>query len=368
MKNQLTTTVFMVALALLWLASCQQPEPSSPFEEVSANANSPQEASGLLLDLSGAPVPDASVLHQSQVIATTDADGAFQIPAVLLDQNAILTFSHPQYVTVIRRVQPNSKLIFYLNEAARAIRLPANEGGTIPLGDAGRASIPPQAFVQPDGSPAVGDVNVIASFVDVSDSRQVRGAPGTFIADNNGELIPLESFGMLELTATTNEGTELSLAQGAAINVELPLIMENTPDRVNLYSLNEETGLWELDGELSNTGNSLQGEITNTGIWNADEPCADSLVCVKVKIDDPNNLGCGVAAEGLSYAGWDGLYTPDADGYVYFNVCPNSVIELQACFPLCIPCPGPVYTATIDLNTVTMNPNGCTDLGVFVLN
>lgn len=358
----------MISLALLWLVGCQQPEASAPITDAPGNANPPQEVSGLLLEVSGAAIPDASVIHQSQVIAVTNADGEFSIPASLLEQNAVLTFDHPQYVTSVRRLQPNSKLIFYLNTAARGIILPADEGGTIPLGDEGRAFIPPRAFVQPDGSPAVGPINVVASFVDVSDSRQVRGAPGIFIADDNGVLVPLESFGMLEITATSEEGSTLSLAPGAAINVELPLIMEDTPDRVNLYSLNEESGLWELDGALSNTGNSLQGEITNTGIWNADEPCADSLICVKVKIDDPNNLGCGIAAEGLSYAGWDGLYTPDADGYVYFSVCPNSVIELQACFPLCIPCPGPVYTATIDLSTITMNPNGCTDLGVFVLN
>lgn len=360
-------------LTILWLASCSKhSEQLTEPAPLSANSSVEQQAeplSGAVYAVDGEGLSSVLVSYAGQPVAQTNDLGEFTIPEGLIPEDATLSFTHPEYVSVLKNLSPNLKLDIFLTPKGETIQIDGAAPQKVFFAESGSLSIPAKTFQLATGQIYTGPINLSVSFVDVSDSRQIRAAPGAFVAeDDQGNQRPLQSFGMVELEANTPEGRPLEVRPGASIEISIPLIMEDTPQEVNLYSLNEETGLWDLEGTLTNDGNRLLGEITNTGAWNADQPCADSLICVKVKIEDPNNLGCGVAAEGLSYAGFDGLYTPDADGYVYLNVCPNSVFELQACFPLCIPCPGPVYTAVIDLSTIPINPSGCTDIGVFVLN
>ncbi len=317
------------------------------------------------------PIADATIKLNGKVIAVSDAEGNFTLPENSVSIGNVLWIEHWDFLTVSKVIEEHTALFVLMKERAKTRIIQAEKGAEISIESDGQIVIPPSAFSY-KGKPYTGEVAIRATYIDITNPLELRSAPGSYVAtnDENGELYPLTSFGMIEITATIpGENIPLELNEGMAINTSFPIRTENTPDEVNLYELNEETGYWNLSGVLINQGNVLVGEITSVNsAWNADDPCANSLVCVRVKVEYTNgDPGCYVWATGLSYNGFSGHFTPDANGYVELWVCPNSVFRLEACLCLCGSGVG-IYTSMIDLSTVTMNPSGCTDLGVWTIN
>lgn len=318
------------------------------------------------------PVSDVTISVGGQAVARSGADGSFRLEGTNVNVGDVLVFEHNDFVSTSKILSEDSKLIISLQKRAEAIQIDPRRKNEIAVGDGGSITIPENSLGL-RGEPYNGPINIQATLIDVSDPFQLRSAPGAYASIDEKGVAPLTSFGMIEVVATVpREGTRLDIVEGAAIEMAFPILFpRDTPEIVNLYSFDMEVGYWVLEGELINTGEVLLGEVTTiNSAWNADEPCAETLICVKVKVIFTNgNPGCGVAAEGISYQGFDGINTIGADDYVYLDVCPDSVFELQSCFPLCIPCPGPVYTTIIDLTTITTppGPDGCIDLGTWTI-
>ncbi|WP_340063039.1 hypothetical protein [Ascidiimonas aurantiaca] len=377
--------ILFFAVAMAFVISCSEETTNETVvsTNVTAEPEQPmqQVTDGLVFSTTNEPIPGVTISVGGQTIGETREDGTFD-PRVLLELNEgdVVTFSHPEFVPVIRVVRANPQITIVMRRRAQPVIVNAREGGVVRLGRQGQIEVPPNAFAL-QGKPFGGDVEIRATFINVADRTEIRSAPGAFISEEQGadRLVPLQSFGLAEVTVTTRgENQPLDLIRGQSLRVTLPIVTE-TPRNVGLYVLNPETGLWSLVGELTNTGSVLQGDITDTNrTWNADRPCGQSLVCVRVRIDYGGaNLGCGIAATGLSYRGFDGVFQPDANGFVELQVCPDSVFELGACFRQCcgpgVPptdpcCRNPELRRVIDMSTITLNPNGCTDIGVWLIN
>ncbi|MBQ4803156.1 hypothetical protein J8L88_09875 [Aquimarina sp. MMG015] len=327
--------------------------------------------SGTLQTTNNKPIDNATIKLKGKIIGISDAEGSFILKENSFSLGDVLTIEHQGFVTVSKVIEENTKLFVLMKERAKAHVIDSKKGAEISVASDGQITIPPNAFSY-KGKPYSGLVEIRATYIDITNQLELRSAPGSYIAENeeDGTLYPLTSFGMIEITATIpEENIPLDLAEGVAIDTSFPIRTENTPEQVNLYELNRDTGYWDISGVLINQGNVLRGEITSVNSsWNADDPCANALVCVRVQVVYTNgDPGCYVWATGLTYNGFSGHFTPDANGFVEFWVCPDSVFQLNACLCLCIP-GGPIHTSIIDLSTVTMNPSGCTDLGVWTIN
>ena len=320
--------------------------------------------SGEVLDLNNAPIAGVEVRLDGIVLAITDTDGIFEL-STELSEGDVLTFERDGYVKVSKVFRENLVLVILMKERGESFSINPEDAHTLTYDSGLILEIPAEAFSL-NGEKYVGEAVVTATTFDATNQMDLISAPGTFIAEQTGtdNLVPLTSYGMAEVLVQTPENIPLEL--DTEIIIVFPLISDETPETVNLYVLNEATGYWSLSGELVNNGNQLQGAInTVNSAWNADEPCADQLICVEVNIQYANgNFGCGIGALGLTYQGFDGRHSPDQNGNVQLMVCPNSVFELQACF---IAGSGPVYTQLIDLNNFTPNPSGCTNIGTWVI-
>ena len=377
--------VLFFAVAVAFVISCSEETTNETVVSTNATVDAEQPkqqiTEGLVFSTTNDPIPQVAISVGGKTIGETREDGTFD-PRILLELNEgdVVTFAHPEFVPVIRIVRSNPQITIIMRRRAEPAIVNAREGGVISFGEKGEIEVPPNAFAL-NGRPFEGDVEIRATFINVADRTEIRSAPGAFISDEFGadQLAPLESFGLAEITATTRgENQPLELLRGQSLRIAMPIVTE-TPRNVNLYVLNPETGIWSLVGEMTNAGTVLQGDITDLNrTWNADRPCSETLVCVRVEIDYGGaNLGCGIAATGLSYRGFDGVFQPDANGFVELQVCPNSVFELGACFRQCcgpgVPptdpcCQNPELRRVIDMSTITLNPNGCTDIGVWVIN
>lgn len=379
----------LLVLFLLVLVSCKnneldtQQENRKPQESDTAlvGKNAFIIADGYVRTSENLPIANVTVKNGTQTIAVSDSEGYFRLRGKPASEGDVLTFENSGFITVTKVVAADSKLIIWMKKRAESVIIDSKEGGTIKLERGGNLRIPANAFTL-EQRDYTGPVEITASYVDVTNRNEVRSAPGSYIAFDEATktLTPLTSFGMVEITAVIPEvNQELELRRERPIQATLPILTETSPSRVNLYELDRASGYWILSGQLTSFQNTLLGEITTVNsTWNADDPCSEALVCVKVEVIFQNgNPGCGVGAEGITYQGFDGIHSIGSDGYVELMVCPDSVFELGACWLLCcgpgVPssdpcCNNPQHRTTIDLSTVTMNPNGCTDLGTWVIN
>ncbi|MEW7291981.1 hypothetical protein [Aquimarina sp. 2304DJ70-9] len=369
--QQKKSVLFFCSIAFLAIVfttqSCENEEVIESKNTVTTKEVTKNSTLGNLQSTNNEPISNAKIKLGDQILAISGSRGNFALDKKDFEINDVLIIEHDDFVTLYKVIVPNMKLFFLMKERADLIRIGSNDGGVIPVGPGGEISIPSNAFSN-NGNPYNGAVDIRATYIDVTDDSELESAPGAYIADDGPGTnpYPLASYGMMEIMATiAGTTTLLDLRQGKEIKTSFPILDEDKPNDVNLYELNRVTGYWSELGELTAVDNTLQGSITslNNG-YNADKPCANRRICVKIKIVYANGgTDCGIGVRGITYRGFDGLKTPDKDGYVRFWVCPNSVFQLRACRS-----DDPIYNTTFDLSTVIMNPFGCTDLGVWTIN
>lgn len=219
--------------------------------------------------------------------ATTTADGEFslQVPAGIRTK-----------VTVEGPGHAPSLFMVGLEEGAEVYReaflvpavvrtLLAEEGGW--AGDSGSAVyFPPSALVADDGSTVTGEVSISVASLDPF-GDELLAAPGDLEADMDGALMGLESFGMIEVTATQG-GRELDVADGAFVT--LRVLYRDGPPVVPFWSLDETTGRWVREGNaarftLSNGTTVYEGASTHLSWFNCDAFFA-GRGCVRGCVED----------------------------------------------------------------------------------
>ena len=359
----------LTCFALFSACDRQVDAPNSPLRTTGTDV-----ITGIVIDQAQNPLEEVEVFNGEDLLALTNSEGVFEFDSGDITESDVLTFKHVDYVTVSRVYNENSDLLVFMKDREAAVSFESSEGQTIELESGFELDFPADAF-ELNGESYNGEVLVTVTYFDPLDQKDVISAPGPFISLDGDVLAPLSTYGMFEVLALTPEDEELDLAADVTATVNFPGI-DGAPGDVNFYELNRETAYWAEVSVLENTGNQLQGEInTVNSSWNADEPCSDQLICVKVKIEWANgDPGCGIGATGVTYQGFYGWQRPDANDEVELMVCPDAVFELGACWYLCCGpgnppscCDNPQYKKNIDMSTVTLNPNGCTDLGTWVV-
>lgn len=166
-----------------------------------------------------------------------------------------------------------------------------------------------------DGTIYAGDASVFIAYLDPQRTRQLFAFPGNFVGVlQNGEKVLLETFGPIEVRVISNTGEELDLPNGVTAYVEFPIpdsLIGSTPNSVPLWSLNEATGEWRLEGMLHKTTNEngklvLAGYVSHFSWWNPDIPSDTTCVQGVLKDDKGEPIaGAQVWSEGVDYTGAD---------------------------------------------------------------
>ncbi|NWU97265.1 CILP2 protein, partial [Upupa epops] len=138
------------------------------------------------------------------------------------------------------------------------VALDGNRNNSIPLGDSdgrepvGELILPAGAFRLPSGEAFEGTVRASVTFVDPRDLATAAAASSDLsFADASGDIVPLRTYGMFSLEFRDGEGgTEL---QAGPLEVRMDAGQVRMPEhleKMKLWSLNPETGLWEEEGVL----------------------------------------------------------------------------------------------------------------------
>ncbi|XP_009885647.1 PREDICTED: LOW QUALITY PROTEIN: cartilage intermediate layer protein 2 [Charadrius vociferus] len=166
------------------------------------------------------------------------------------------------------------------------------ESGREPIGE---LVLPAGAFLRPSGEVFKGTVKASVTFLDPRDMATAGAASSDLsFTDTEGEIVPLRTYGMFAVDF--REGESGAALQTGPVEVRMDAGQVWMPEhlqKMKLWSLNPETGLWEEEGVLRPAGGSrrkreertfLVGnlEIRERRLFNLDVP-EDRRCFVKVR-------------------------------------------------------------------------------------
>ncbi|MEP7705287.1 putative Ig domain-containing protein [Paraglaciecola sp. 25GB23A] len=185
-----------------------------------------------------------------------------------------------------------------------------------------------------DGMPIEGQVSVQATIIDPS--RDISIMPGDMLTTNNDEMVPIESFGALDVILTDASGAAVDVQMGQTVDIRIPLSeSSNTvPATIPLYYFDTVSGTWVEEGSAtlaSENGESFYaGTVSHFTTWNADQVYSTILIegCV-VDIDGLAIQNATVRSTGRTYNGSSTART-DANGNFSIPVMMNSTVLLYS--------------------------------------
>uniref|UniRef100_A0A8C3NAS9 Uncharacterized protein n=1 Tax=Geospiza parvula TaxID=87175 RepID=A0A8C3NAS9_GEOPR len=182
------------------------------------------------------------------------------------------------------------------------VELDGGRSNAIPLGEAGGREpvgelvLPAGAFLRPSGEVFNGTVKASVTFVDPRDVGTASAASSDLsFANADGEIVPLRTYGMFAVDF--REGESGAALQAGPVQVRMDagqVWMAEHVQKMKLWSLNPESGLWEEEAVLRPAGGGgrrkreertfLVGnlEIRERRLFNLDVP-EDRRCFVKVR-------------------------------------------------------------------------------------
>lgn len=268
--------------------------------------------------------------------ASTDASGKYSIASVPFGRNVVAQFSKPEYAsnfaTLDVSIDKNSVADRTLARIAVRKDVSAAAGGVVTMaGSPAQVELPAAALVNASGAAYTGTVTVEMTPIDPGASP--LNMPGNFRAQ--GESVPIESMGALQVELRDSTGAMLNLAPGktAAIRIPVPAGASSPPLTMPLYYFKESTGLWVREGVARLAGSAphqyYEGTVSHFTVWNADMPMDTIYIngCVVNGSSQPRYAT--VSTEGLTYFGSSSVQT-EANGTFRVAARRNSRVQVLA--------------------------------------
>jgi hypothetical protein len=268
--------------------------------------------------------------------ATSDANGRYSVPAVPLGSTVVAEFSKATYASNFATFEvikdKNTTADRRLGKVAVTQNVSATTGGTVTLaGSTAQVQLPAAGIVTAAGTAYTGTVSVAMTPIDPR--KDPLNMPGNFRAQ--GEAVPIESFGALQVELRDGAGAMLNLAPGktATLRIPVPKGSASPPQSIPLYYFKESTGLWVREGLATLTGNVpdqyYQGTVSHFSTWNADRPLDTIYIhgCVVNAANQPVNAT--VESEGIDYSG-SATVAAGADGKFSVPARRNSEVQVSA--------------------------------------
>ena len=245
-------------------------------------------ALGKVRSLDGAPLEGALVRLHGGVSALSDGSGFYFIPdaeAPALD--ALLEVSmngfFPAYQHLPWTEKGELRTDIRLVPKSFSGSLSGETGGQLAIGQGFLLDIPQQGLEYPTGDPFTGTVQVYAYWIDPGDPEFLQLAPaGARGLDANRELRYLNSYGILAMELTDENGLPLRTAPGKTMDLHFPVpgaLTGTAPSELALWSFDPEAGLWNESATATLSNQYYHGKAPSGLFWNV----AGSSLLVQVK-------------------------------------------------------------------------------------
>lgn len=253
--------------------------------------------SGRILSITGTSIANVKItaLGKTEVVpmvmSQSDSNGEFSL-SLEAETQYVLQLSAENFSTqTIPITSPSTNTSLKLNNLVMAERGETQsvevEGElTVEAADGASVTFDKANFVDADGQPLSGDMQLTITPLDISNTRSIKAFPGLFLGVSQENIIPemIISLGVVEFHFTHN-GEPVNLASGATAEVLIPIYVNQYPNgqaievgqTTPLRSLNETTGIWSQEGigtivysTDSPTGFAYQATVTHFSWWGSD--------------------------------------------------------------------------------------------------
>ena len=233
---------------------------------------------GRIIDEAGIPVAGAAVKSATST-TYTNVNGEFSFSDIPLnDYAAYITAAHVGYFngarTFMARQGQKHYIEIQLKKKSAVGIVSSTTGGVLTLNNGASFSLPANAVRnQATGAKYTGDVHVALSFTDPAQTNGDRQTPGAQRGINTaGNEMGIESFGMLGIELTGNNGEVLQIDTPKSATITLPVsagLLQYAPtSKTELWSFNESTGFWHQEGTAVRMGGNFVASITHCATWN----------------------------------------------------------------------------------------------------
>ena len=274
--------------------------------EIEAGEQAPQVV-GFIFDPSGTPINGVTVTSSNGQSATTDVSGGFIFAATGGFQKVTASksgyFSNFKMITVDGITNVNITLLAESGTGS-SVSLTGLTTGAVTGTGTGRASnnaeveFPVNAIVDGSNNPVASATMKIGNIV-VSDTGAADVFPGYFLGDVSGSNDPIESYGYINVSVEDGSGNPLSLNPAIGAIVRIPVNPDPVgTNSIDVWRLNETTGIWEQAGTANRVGVTNVFEFTTTTFsWlNLDVPLPStcSLTVTAYATQDQSTTAKGV--------------------------------------------------------------------------
>jgi len=274
----------LVLFAILLLISCRKDEINYEEDIIIVQQEQDDEVGlhGHITDVDGIAMSGVTVTTGDQA-TVSDEYGYYRMEKVdVIGGTVPLTFIKDNYLIQFKKVTPiveqdftfvKSKLV---SSTDTKNTFQSTEGGTLTGNQNHKVSFEPNTIVHEDGSDYNGTVIFSSYFIDPTrpDLSEVMSGDLSAI-DSNGDEVQLVSFGMLYGNLTSPDGAPLQIKEGSRATVELEIpaaIVDNAPEQIPLWSLDEISATWIEEGIALKEGNKYLAEVDHFSFWNCDAP------------------------------------------------------------------------------------------------
>ncbi|XP_069481206.1 cartilage intermediate layer protein 1 isoform X2 [Ambystoma mexicanum] len=213
----------------------------------------------------GEPLRFGHVYLGKNRVSMTGYRGTFSIQVPAGTERLVLTFVDrlQKFVNTTKVLPFNKKggAVFHEVKLLRKkapITIDASQTNQIPLGEAvdtdpiAELEIPPNTFYKQNGELYIGKVKASVSFLDPRDMSTAAAAQSDLnFIDDEGDTFPLRSYGMFSMDFTDEAATETLNAGMVTVHMDAAQVkMPEHLEKMKLWSLNPETGLWEEEGDF----------------------------------------------------------------------------------------------------------------------
>lgn len=290
--------VAMLGLLLLLLSGCRKDEEDAAAPSSAPMATGTTRVLGQVVDGSGAPLPGVQV-QSGSASAVTDAAGMFLLGSAPANERVVVRCQKAGYFNAVHGTAAhlNGTTIVRVSMRSSApdfTGLSSDSPQDLQLPDGFRLQLPANGLVTATGAPYAGTYAVaVEHFATDSPDFSAAMPGGDLTAIAGGTQQQLYSYGMASVRITDGVGNELQLGNGASATIRLPIAADQSseaPATVPLWHLNEQTGIWEPEGEAQRQGGEYVGVVQHFSTWNADAAWPRARVRGRVRVEGDEEL------------------------------------------------------------------------------
>ncbi|MBP5423349.1 MAG: hypothetical protein J6Y78_13005, partial [Paludibacteraceae bacterium] len=316
-------TIISITLLALLASACTE----TTKDTVKDSSKETTIISGKICDMEGNNLTDVTVISGDKQIKT-DSTGLFSLDIdTLIGNRCVLRIQKEGYFDRIYSKKATDTINYPIQlikkEQSKFVTLKkfdAKEGAMIEANGA-TVTIPKSGVVKSDGSDYNGTVDIAVVYLSQTGAPAMNplmpGADLMAIA-NDGDTVPLISYGMVNVEMTDEDGNPLQLKEGCEANLKYPAPKGfSSHDTIPLWYFNEENGLWIEEGYSTRQGNNYVGSVKHFTWWNCD-----------IKLKNGARLRCRLINYTFDeieiYAGTDSIMAwVDDNNTIRSNIFPN---------------------------------------------